>query len=293
MSNKPIVDQTIIDLYDEYVHTHFDRRLFLERAAKLVGGATAATALLPLLQSNYAKAATIAETDSRISTERVTYKGASGDVKAYFAEPKKPGKHGQIVVAHQNRGLNPHIEDIARRLAAAGYGALAVDFLSPFGGTPPDEQAAMQIFSKVDFALAAADANAASAWLRDRPESNGKSGAIGFCWGGNVVNAMAASDPKLDAASVFYGAPPDLKLIPNIKATLLLNYADPTLDTRLGALAPDYEKALKAAHIKFTLHYYKGANHGFNDDTQAARYNADAAKLAWNRTLALFKNRLG
>ncbi len=283
------MDQRIIDLYDEFVHGHFDRRLFLERAAKLVGSAGAVSAL-SMLRSNYARAAVVAADDTRIATQRVTF----GDsIKGYLAEPKAAGKRGGIVVVHQNRGLNPHIEDVARRWAVEGYTALGADFLSPLGGTPSDEDQAMAMFPKLDAAQTTAIARQAVAWLRARPESNGKVGAIGFCWGGGVVNALAVAEPTLNAADVYYGTPPNLAQVPQIKATMLLNYADPKLDTRLGALVPDYETALKAAGIKYQLHWYPGANHAFNDDTQAPRYDANAAKLAWQRSEALFKQTLG
>ena len=285
------MDQRIIDLYDDFVHGHFDRRLFLERAAKLAGGLGAAAALLPLLQSTYALAATVPENDARIAAERVTFQGTSGGVKAYLAKPKTAGKHGGIVVAHQNRGLNPHIEDMARRLAVEGYVALAVDFLSPLGGTPADEDQAMKMFASLDREKAAAEAKPAADWLRARSEVNGKVGAIGFCWGGDVVNRLAVSDPELVAAVPYYGLPPDLSLVPKIKAVMLLHHADPKLDTRVGAKVPAYEAALSDAHIRYTLYYYAGANHGFNDDT-SSRYDEAAAKLAWGRTLALFKETL-
>jgi carboxymethylenebutenolidase len=286
------MDQRIIDLYDEFVHVHFDRRLFLERAAKVVGGMGAAIAMLAMLQSNYALAAMVAPDDPRIITERVTFPGATGDVKAYLAKPNTGGKHGGIVVIHQNRGLNPHIEDVARRLATEGYVALAVDFLSPLGGTPADESQAMKMFASLDKAKTTANAKAAVAWLRARRDVNAKVGAVGFCWGGGVVNQLAVSDPSLDAAVVYYGLPPDPSSVSLIKAQLLLNYADPKLDTRLGPLVPAYEAALKAAHVKYSLYFYEGANHAFNDDTQGARYDKTAATLAWQRTLALFKANL-
>jgi carboxymethylenebutenolidase len=286
------MDQRIIDLYDDFVHRHFDRRLFLERAAKLVGGSAAAAALLPLFQSNYAKAAIIAENDARITTERVTFPGTPGDIKGYLAKTKADGKHGGIVVIHQNRGLNPHIEDVARRLAVEGYVALAVDFLSPQGGTPADEDQAMKLFASIDPAQARANAKAAADWLRARPEVNGKIGAIGFCWGGGIVNQLAVMDPLLAAGDAYYGTPPDASLVPQIKAVMLLQFADPKLDTRLGGLAPAYEAALKQAHIRYSLYFYEGANHAFNDDTQSARYDEAAAKLAWQRTVALFKETL-
>lgn len=286
------MDQRIIDLYDEFVHVHFNRRLFLERAAKLAGGMSAAAALLPMLQSNYARAAILPEGDPRITTERVTYKGGAGEVKAYLAKTKTDGKHGGVVVIHQNRGLNPHIEDVARRIAAEGYVALAIDFLSGLGGTPTDEDQAMKMFQQFDRSKAAPDAVAGAAWLRARADVNGKTAAIGFCWGGGIVNQLAVADPLLNAGAVYYGEPPAPASVSRIKATMLLNHADPKLDTRIGGLVPAYEEALKTAHIKYSLYYYEGANHGFNDDTGGERYDATAAKLAWERTMALFKETL-
>jgi carboxymethylenebutenolidase len=193
---------------------------------------------------------------------------------------------------HQNRGLNPHIEDIARRLAVAGYNALAVDFLSQLGGSPKDEDAAMTMYAKLDNAKVTGDANAAVTWLKARPESNGKVGAIGFCWGGGVINQMAVTNPELNAADVYYGAPPAAAEVPKIKAKMLLNYADPKLDTRLGGMLPDFEKALKDAKVDYKLYTYEGANHAFNDDSQKARYDEKAAKTAWDRTTEFFKANL-
>jgi carboxymethylenebutenolidase len=298
MANSKI-DQRIIDLWDTYVHVHFDRRVFLKEAAALLGSATAAAALVPALASNYARAAVVAENDPRIAVERLSFPGATGDLKAYLAKPKGTTgpKQAGILVVHQNRGLNPHIEDIARRLASDGYVALAVDFLSPLGGTPPVEDAAMRLFPQLDLTKVTADAHAGVAYLRARGESNGKIGAVGFCWGGGIVNRIAAdplakSDANITAGVVYYGALPPLEDVPKIKVPLLLNYADPKLDARLGALLPDYEQALKAAHVSYQLYTYEGANHAFNDDTQTARYDEAAAKLAWSRTLAFFKDDL-
>jgi carboxymethylenebutenolidase len=286
------MDQRLIDLYDEFVHVHFDRRLFLEKAARIVGSTAAAAALLPLFQSNYALAEVIAKDDPRISTKLVVFKGPTGDVKAYSAAPKAAGRRGGVLVVHQNRGLNPHIEDIARRLAVVGYSALAVDFLSPLGGTPSNEDAAMAMFSKLDAAGVDGDGRAGLDWLSKLDSANGKTGAVGFCWGGGVVNRLAVETPTLSAAVAYYGEPPDLAKVKDIRAHMLLNYADPTLDKRLGAVAPDYDKALKAAGVDFALYYYRGANHAFNDDTQKARYDEPAASLAWKRTLDLFARTL-
>lgn len=299
MSGKK-VDQRIVDLWDQYVHVHFDRRRFLNEAARLLGSAGAAAAIFPMLASDYARAAVVAEDDPRILTERMTILGATGKLKCYHAQPKPPThvRRASVLVIHQNRGLNPHIEDIARRLAVEGYFTLAVDFLSPLGGTPSDEEAAMQLFTQLDLAKVVADAHAAIAYLRKNGDPNGKVGAVGFCWGGGIVNRLAASPApmrgaNLDAAVVYYGAPPPLDLVPKIRIPLLLNYADPQLDTRLGALLPAFEQALTAAKVNYKLYVYEGANHAFNDDTQAARYEEAAAKLAWERTLAFFKTTIG
>ena len=296
--SKREIDQKIIDLWDDYVHVHFDRRRFLTSAARTLGSVSAATALLPFLVSDYANAAVVAEDDPGIAVERPTLAGATGDLKAYLATPKiATGTRAGVLVVHQNRGLNPHIEDLARRLATQGYVALAIDFLSPLGGTPADEEAAMRLFAQLDLAKVVADAHAGIAFLRARDDSNCKVGALGFCWGGGIVN-RAAADPvavraaNVDAAVVYYGAPPPLESVPKITAPLLLNYADPARDTRLGKLLPAYEQALKAADICFKLYVYEGANHAFNDDTQKARYDEVAAKLAWSRTLAFFKDYL-
>jgi carboxymethylenebutenolidase len=289
--SKQKVDQSIIDLWEAYMHVHFDRRIFLDKAARLLGSASAAMSIIPLLQSNYANAATIAEDDPHIVIEKDSIAGASGVLAAYLAKPKAPGRYGGVLVIHQNRGLNPHIEDVARRLATDGFVALAVDFLSPMGGTPKDEEQAIKLIRQTDLDKAAADAKAAVAYLRGRPDVDGKVGAIGFCWGGSIVNRLAENDATLNAGVVYYGGPPPLDKVDQIKAPLLLNYADPKLDKWLGPLLPDYEKALQAAGIKYALHVYQDANHAFNDDTQP-RYDPAAAKLAWTRTLAFFKQHL-
>ena len=286
------MDQKIIELYDEYVHHHFDRRLFLDRLAKYSGSMGAALAILPLLQSNYALAATVAEDDKRIKTSRVEAPGATGPLKAYLAEPAGGGKHGGVLVVHQNRGLNPHIEDIARRLATDGYVALAVDFLSPLGGTPADENAAMQMFAKLDAAQTTANAVAAVKYIRGLSNVNGKVGAVGFCWGGGVINQLAVNDPTLNAGAVYYGTPPkDVGDASKVHATVLLNYADKDLDKRNGDAAPGWADALKAAGKLDGFYFYAGANHAFNDDT-TSRYDKVAADMAWGRTLALFKKTL-
>ncbi|HEY5225523.1 MAG TPA: dienelactone hydrolase family protein [Methylovirgula sp.] len=295
------IDQRIIDLWDDYVHVHFNRRLFLKQAAGLLGSTVAAAALLPALASNSARAAVVAENDPRLRTERLQVAGASGPLKTYLASPVAPvrirGRPASILVVHQKRGLTPYIEDITRRLAVVGYAAIAVDFLSPLGGTPADKEAAIQLSSKLDLAKVTADAHAAIAFMRKRGDPNGRAGALGFSWGGGVVNRVAAEPARMhganiDAGVVYYGAPPPLDQVAKIKAALLLNYADPKLDTRLGGLLPGYEEALKAAKVRYTLYVYAGANHAFNDDTQSAHYDEAAASLAWERTLGFFKDHL-
>jgi carboxymethylenebutenolidase len=196
-----------------------------------------------------------------------------------------------VIVVHENRGLNPHIEDVTRRLATDGFLALAVDFLSPVGGTPTDEDKAREMIGQLDQDQVVADAKAAVEWLKARPDSNGKVGIVGFCWGGGVVGRVATAVPDLAAGVVFYGRVPPLDAVPNIKAPLLLHYAG--LDERINADVLAFEAALKAAGKPYTLHMYQGANHAFHNDTSQARYDPAAAKLAWERTVAFFKQQLG
>jgi carboxymethylenebutenolidase len=282
------IDRRVIALYDDFTHTHLDRRLFMERLTALVG-ATAAAAMLPLLRSNYALAEQVKSDDPRLMTQTLTYPGSSGDIKAYLARPKGSDKLPGVIVIHQNRGLNPHIADVARRVALAGYVALAPDFMSPLGGTPADEDEAMKDFPKVQVSVAVADAVKAVTYLKSRPDVTGKIGVVGFCWGGGMVNRLAVSAPDLGAGVAYYGIAPPLDKVPNIKAALLLHYG--ALDDRVNATRPGYEEALKKAGVSYTAYAYEGANHAFNDDT-GARYNEAAAKLAWQRTLDFFTARL-
>jgi carboxymethylenebutenolidase len=266
--------------------------VFLEKAAKIVGSASAAAALLPLLAPDDAKAAMVPPDDQRVTTSRVTFKGVTGDVKAYLAKPKAAGKHGSVVVVHAVGGISPHIEDVARRLAVDGLIALSVDFLSPLGGTPvPRNPEVASLTRQLKPEETTGNAVAAANYLRSLPESNGKIGSVGFCWGGGVVNRLAVADPMLSIGVPFYGAPPPAADVPKIKAAMLINFADPELDKNLGMLAPAYEEALKKAGVRYEMRFYPGAQHAFNDDT-GQRYNADAAKLAWSRTMAAFKANL-
>jgi carboxymethylenebutenolidase len=219
----------------------------------------------------------------------VTFKGVTGDVKAYLAKPKAEGKHGAVVVVHAVGGMSPHIQDIARRLAVDGFIALSVDFLSPVGGTPvPRNPEVASLTRQLKPEETTGNAVAAANYLRSLPESNGKIGSVGFCWGGGVVNRLAVADPMLNVGVPFYGAPPSAEDVPKIKAAMLINFADPALDKTLGMQAPAYEEALKKAGTRYEMRFYPGAQHAFNDDT-GQRYNAEAAKLAWSRTIGVFK----
>jgi carboxymethylenebutenolidase len=283
------MDQKIIDLYDEYTHAPLDRRVFLERLAGLTGSVAAAMAALPLLE-NRAVAAVVAPDDARVTTSTVEFPGQGGTIKGYLAKPASGSKFGAVVVIHENRGLNAHIEDVTRRLAVAGFLGLAPDLLSPAGGTPANEDQARDMIGKLDMAATVANAVAAVAFLRGQSDGNGKVGAVGFCWGGGLVNQLAVHDATLNAAVAYYGRQPDAADVPKIKAPLLLHYAG--LDTRTNEGIPAYKAALDKAGVSYKVYVYEGANHAFNNDTSAERYNAEAAKLAWDRTLAFLTEKL-
>lgn len=280
------MNQTIIDLYDRFTHGQISRRRFLDRLAVLAGGSAAATALLPLLQNNYALAETVPESDSRIKTDTATI----ADINAYVAKPASGDRFPSVIVIHENRGLNPHIKDVTRRFATEGFLAVGVDMLTPLGGTPADEDKAREMFSQVKPDDVAAQLTAVVAAVRARPDSNGKVGAVGFCWGGGAVNNLAVADPTLDAGVAYYGRQPDAAKVASIKAPLLLHYGG--LDTNINPGIPAYEAALKAAGKDYKIYVYEGANHAFNNDTNAARYNKEAADLAWGRTLDFLKQHL-
>ncbi|HEY3920130.1 MAG TPA: dienelactone hydrolase family protein [Stellaceae bacterium] len=283
------MDQKIIELYDDFTHRHLDRRLFLERLTQLVGSTAVAMSVMTALRSDYARAATIAIDDPRLATQRVGMPGAAGDVKAYLARPNGDAKLPGIVVIHQNRGLNPHIEDVTRRVALENYVAVGVDCLSVLGGTPADEDKAMQDFAKLTPEAATGELVQSVAYLKSRPDVTGKLGTIGFCWGGGMVNRLAEAAPDLSAGVAFYGIAPPLDQVAKIKAALLLNYAG--LDERVDATRPGYEEALKAAYVDYTTYVYPNVNHAFFDDT-GERYNAAAANLAWERSKAFFAQHL-
>ena len=284
------MDQRILNLFDEYTHAPLTRKNFLERLTKLAGGTALALAALAVLEPGYAQAATVSASADDLVTEDVSWPGDGGPMHGYLARPKGQKKRGAVVVIHENRGLTPHIRDVTRRVARAGYLALGVDALSPLGGTPADEDKGRELIGQLDPAKNLNNYLAALAYLRARPESNGRTGCVGFCWGGGLANQLAVHDPRLNAAVAYYGQQPTAEDVPQIKAALMLHYAG--LDQRIDAGIPAYEAALKAARIPYELFVYENVNHAFNNDTSPARYNADAAKLAWERTLRLFREQL-
>jgi len=284
------MDQKIIDLYDDFTHGGMSRRSFLDKLAALAGSSAAATALLPILQNNYAKAQIVQENDPRIAAEMVDIPGAQG-LKGYLVKPKDAsGKLPTVIVIHENRGLNPHIKDVTRRMATEGFIALGLDYLSPTGGTPADEDKGREMIGQLKQPDVIACGKAAVAFLKGRPDSNGKVGAIGFCWGGGAVNNLAVNEPNLSAGVAYYGGQPKAEDVPKIQAALMLHYGG--LDERINAGIPAYEAALKQAGKTYEIHVYEGANHAFNNDTNAARYDKEAADLAWSRTVGFLKKHL-
>jgi len=282
----------VLKLFDGYVHGMISRRDFLDGSAKFAVGGFTAAAMLESLRPNYAFAQQVAKDDARIKTEYLTYPSpqGSGNMRGYFARPANAsGKLPGVVVIHENRGLNPYIEDVARRVALENYVAFAPDALTPVGGYPGDDEKAAQLFTQLDPGKRIEDLLAAVGFLKSRPECTGKIGAVGFCIGGTIVNIMAVRIPDLGAAVPFYGGQPSAADTAKIKAPLLIHYAG--LDERLNAGWPAWEAALKANGVKYQMHMYPGANHGFHNDT-TPRYDEAAAKLAWSRTTAFFKENL-
>jgi carboxymethylenebutenolidase len=280
--------QDIIDLYDAFTHGRMGRRAFMERMTALTGSVAAAIVAVKLLQPDPAAAAMIAENDPRLVIDTVAIDGGP---KAYWAKPAGGGGSlPGMVVIHENRGLNAHIQDVTRRAAVEGFSALAPDLLTEAGGTPSDPDKARDMIGALTPAQTVAAARSAIGWLRAQPDGNGKVGIIGFCWGGGVVGLVAEAEPTLDAAVIFYGPTPPLDQVVNIRAPLLLHYAG--LDERVDAGVPDFRKALDAAGVKYELHMYEGVNHAFHNDTSAERYAPEAAKLAWQRSIEFFKRYL-
>jgi carboxymethylenebutenolidase len=284
------MDQRIIDLYDDFTHGGMSRRSFIDKLAALAGSTAAATALLPILQNNYAQAQTIPENDPRITAETVDVPGAPG-LKGYLVKPQDAaGKLPTVIVIHENRGLNPHIKDVTRRMAAEGFIALGLDYLSPVGGTPTDEDKGREMIGQLKQPDVITYGKAAVAYLKGRPDGNGKVGAIGFCWGGGAVNNLAVNEPNLNGGVAYYGGQPKPEDVPKINAAMMMHYGG--LDERINAGIPAYEAALKQAGKTYEIYVYEGANHAFNNDTNAARYDKDASDLAWRRTVEFLKKNL-
>lgn len=284
------MDQKIITLFDAFTHGAMNRRDFLDRLGALAGGTAAATAMLAVLQNDYAQAETVAEADPRIRVETIAVPGGPAGLAGYLAVPKEGAKQAGVLVIHENRGLNPHIKDVTRRVALAGFTALGLDYLSPVGGTPADEDKARDMIGTLGPADVMASSLAAIAALRARSGGTGKVGAVGFCWGGGQVNQLAVADPTLGAGVAYYGAQPAASQVAAIRAPLLLQYGG--LDDRINAGIPAYRAALEHGGKSFEIFVYEGANHAFNNDTNPARYDKAAADLAWSRTIEFFSKHL-
>lgn len=286
-------DQELLILFDAYVHGSLDRRGFLAQAQKFAKVGITATGLLAALSPNFAAGQQVPKDDARLKTERISYPSPAGygSVNGYLARPASAGtnKLPAVLVIHENRGLNPHIEDITRRLALDGFMAFAPDALTPLGGYPGDEDKARELFATLNQAKALEDFVAAAEWLNARPDASGKLGAVGFCYGGGIVHVLSSRLPQLNAAVPFYGNVPAPSEAAKVKAPLLVHHA--AVDERINAAWPAYAAALKTAGVKYEEHQYPGTQHGFNNDT-TPRYDAAAAKLAWERTIVFFKNRL-
>jgi len=291
VTGKPRITQEMIALYDEYTHISLDRRKFMDGMVKLAGSATAATAAAAMMAASAKAQSMVAAGDSRLVEETVTWQGASGQMSGYLVRPADAaGPLGGVIVVHENRGLNEHTRDVARRVAMEGFVALAVDFLSPLGGTPADEDAARTMFRDLSGADVAANGASAVEFLAGHEATNGQIGAMGFCWGGGTVNAIAVESPQLRAAVAYYGAQPAAADVPDIEARMMFHYAG--LDDRINAGIPAMRAALDAAGTEYELFMYDGVNHAFNNDTSEARYDRAAAELAWSRTMDLFRETL-
>ncbi len=283
------MDQKIIDLFDKYTHGGMNRRDFLEKLTLMAGSAAAVTAILPVLENNYAQAEVVPENDPTIKAQ--TAEIAPG-ISGYLVRPAAEGSSPAVLVIHENRGLNPHIKDVTRRMAKEGFIAFGGDYLTAMGGTPADADKAREMIGTLTPEDALSFSQKAAAALAAIAGSNGKVGAIGFCWGGGAVNALAASgDQNLKAGVAYYGRQAAAADVPKISAPLMLHYA--SLDERINAGIAEFESALKANGKAYELHMYEGANHAFNNDTNAARYSKEASDLAWSRTVEFLKTHLG
>ena len=281
-------DQELLILFDAYVHGGLDRRGFLDKAAKFAVGGVTAAMLLDQLSPKFAEAQVVRPDDGRVTAEHVEYESpvGYGKMRGYFVRPAKAaGKLPGILVVHENRGLNPHIEDVTRRVALENFVAFAPDALFPLGGYPGNEDKARELFGTLDQAKTREGMVAAYGWLKARPECTGRVGAVGFCYGGGIVNMLATRLPDLAAGVAFYGSGPDVADVPKIKAPLMIQSA--SVDERINAAWPAFEEALKKATVRYERHLYPDTQHGFHNDT-TPRYDEAAAKLAWKRTLDFF-----
>lgn len=289
--DRATITQEMINAYDEYTHLTLDRRGFMEKLTRLAGSGAAAAAIVPMLAASSARAQIVPADDARLRAEDITYPGASGEMKGYLVRPADAaGPLPAVIVIHENRGLNAHIRDVARRMALEGFVALAPDYLSPLGGTPQDEDQARNMIGQLSVQQVIAEGVATVSYLEELEGANGNVGAIGFCWGGGAVNDLAVNADQLDAGVAYYGRQAATETVPRITAPLLLHYAG--LDERINAGIDAYRKALEEAGKEFTIHVYDGVNHAFNNDTSEARYDKAAADLAWSRTVAFLKEKL-
>lgn len=284
------MNQEIINLYDDYTHTPLTRSEFIRRLVLITGSLTAAMSVLPLIEVNAANMRVTADDDDDLFTERISYPGVPGNMQAYVARPKEDKKYPAVIIIHENRGLNAHIEDVARRAAKEGYLAIAPNALSAIGAVPASDDEARQKFQELKAEDSLQNFINVFDYLPTRKDYNGIAGCVGFCWGGGMANSLAVKIPALKAAVAFYGKQPAAAEVSTIKAAIQLHYG--ALDERVNAGIPAYEEALKKNNIRYELYMYEGANHAFHNDTAPTRYNEAAAKLAWQRTITFFKKYL-
>ncbi len=284
------MEKEIKSLYSEYREGRLSRRIFLKKLALLTGSGMAAAALLPVIEDNESMAAKKAGKAPALVTEFVTYPAATGEMRAFMARPKKGNKFPAVIVIHENRGLVPHIQDVTRRMAGEGFLALAPDALSPVGGTPEDISGVGELFKKLNSDETIKNFTAAVKYLKTHPKSTGKVGCTGFCWGGAMTNNVAVNSPDLDAAVPYYGRTPAPEDVEKIKAPVMAHYAGN--DAGINAGIPAFEEALKKYNKEYKIFMYEGASHAFNNDSNPDRYNEQAAKLAWERTIQFFKEKL-
>ncbi|RPJ59030.1 MAG: dienelactone hydrolase family protein [Acidobacteria bacterium] len=279
----------IENIFKEFARGVIDRRELLRRLALMTGGTIAATAIVEEFEGGQARADIVPKDDPRLETGYIKYPGANGEIRAYSARPKGAAKLAGVIVIHENRGLNPHTEDVARRVALEGFHAIAPDALSPVGGTPANPDEARPLFQKLDREANTKNFVAAVQYLKTEPQATGKVACMGFCWGGAVTNQVAVNAPDLTAAVPFYGSQPAPEDVPKIKAAMLIHYAGN--DERINAGIPAFQESLKKAGVEHTIHMYEGAGHAFMNDT-GQRYNKEAADLAWQRTVEFLKAKL-